>query len=62
VSKRKHLHDIFERHTGRQPKKFETLPGSGSYREYFRMRTDRESAIGVFNNDRKENEAFKYVV
>lgn len=58
MSKTKFLLDIFERYSGYRPKKIETLPGSGSYREYYRLRAGDKSAIGVFNTDRKENEAF----
>jgi aminoglycoside/choline kinase family phosphotransferase len=58
LSKTKILQDIFERYAGHQPKKFEKLPGSGSYREYYRMHAKGKSAIGVFNADRKENDAF----
>jgi aminoglycoside/choline kinase family phosphotransferase len=58
LNKTKFLKDIFERYAGHQPRKFETLPRSGSYREYYRMRSKDHTAIGVFNTDRKENEAF----
>ncbi len=58
LSKTKFLQDIFERYSGNRPKKIETLPGSGSYREYYRIWAETQSAIGVFNTDRKENEAF----
>jgi len=58
LSKTKILQDIFESYAGYQPKKFESLPGSGSYREYYRMHAKDKSAIGVYNADRKENEAF----
>jgi aminoglycoside/choline kinase family phosphotransferase len=34
------------------------LPGSGSYRKYYRIQTQGNPVIGVFNNDSKENEAF----
>jgi aminoglycoside/choline kinase family phosphotransferase len=34
------------------------LPRSGSYRRYFRMKSKNHSAIGVFNADKKENNAF----
>jgi len=35
-----------------------SLPSSGSYRQYFRIKGRDKTAIGVFNNDIKENEAF----
>ena len=34
------------------------LPGSGSYRRYYRIKTSDSPVIGVFNDDKKENEAF----
>lgn len=37
---------------------FEKLPQSGSYRQYFRLSNGDFSAIGVFNEDKKENKAF----
>lgn len=36
----------------------EQLPGSGSYRRYYRIKTSGGPVIGVYNEDRKENEAF----
>lgn len=58
MSKTNFLYDIFEKQTGFRPEKIEALPRSGSYREYYRMRNKDHSAIGVYNTDRKENEAF----
>ena len=34
------------------------LPRSGSYRRYFRMKSTNHNAIGVFNSDKKENNAY----
>lgn len=36
----------------------EQLPQSGSYRQYFRLTNNEISAIGVYNEDKKENKAF----
>jgi aminoglycoside/choline kinase family phosphotransferase len=38
--------------------RIEKLPQSGSNRQYFRIFADKETIIGVFNNDVKENNAF----
>jgi aminoglycoside/choline kinase family phosphotransferase len=40
------------------PEAITGLPFSGSQREYFRLKTARESAIGVYNEDTRENRAF----
>jgi len=37
---------------------FEWLPASGSYRRYYRITGEKGSAIGVLNEDLKENKAF----
>jgi aminoglycoside/choline kinase family phosphotransferase len=34
------------------------LPQSGSYRKFFRMKSEKHNAIGVFNADKKENNAY----
>ena len=36
------------------------LPMSGSYREYLRIYGETKTAIGTYNNDLKENQAFLY--
>ncbi len=58
MNKTKALYDLFEKHTGNRPEQIEALPGSGSYREYYRMQLEQKTAIGVYNHDKKENEAF----
>jgi aminoglycoside/choline kinase family phosphotransferase len=40
------------------PEQIHSLPLSGSDRKYFRLTNGNISAIGVFNNDKKENKAF----
>ena len=44
--------------SGEEPSSLSPLPQSGSYREYYRIRSDHRSAVGVYNADLKENAAF----
>ncbi|MBV5314459.1 MAG: phosphotransferase [Prolixibacteraceae bacterium] len=52
------LISLFESHFKEEVTFFEQLPGSGSYREYARMKSAGHQVIGAFNNDVKENQAF----
>ena len=52
------LISMFEKWAGEKAIKYIPLPASGSYREYYRIVGDSKSAIGVFNEDVKENTAF----
>jgi aminoglycoside/choline kinase family phosphotransferase len=58
VDKTKSLLSIFNQHYKFNAEKMLALPRSGSYREYYRIRGQGKTAIGVYNYDRKENEAF----
>jgi aminoglycoside/choline kinase family phosphotransferase len=49
---------LFRQHYGKEAETFETLPSSGSYREYARLCAGEYSAIATFNSDVKENRAF----
>lgn len=49
---------MFESWAGEPSRSYVAMPGSGSYREYFRISGATKSAIGVFNADAKENDAF----
>jgi len=49
---------LFTKYYGRKPDSIDALPPSGSYRKYFRLKFDKESYIGVYNEDKKENVAF----
>ena len=52
------LISLFESHFKEEVTFFEQLPGSGSYREYVRMKSAGYQVIGAFNQDIKENQAF----
>lgn len=52
------LISLFESHFKEEVTYFEQLPGSGSYREYARMKSAGHQVIGAFNSDVKENQAF----
>lgn len=52
------LIDLFEKWAGENYKEFTELPPSGSYREYYRITSENNSVIGVYNSDKKENIAF----
>ncbi|RMD48223.1 MAG: phosphotransferase enzyme family protein, partial [Ignavibacteria bacterium] len=49
---------LFEKWSGEKATEFYPLPPSGSYREYYRIKSKSKSAIGVYNSDAKENIAF----
>ena len=52
------LSQMFTRFTGEKVETTDMLPPSGSYRKYVRFTANGKSALGVYNSDRKENEAF----
>ncbi|MCK4640547.1 MAG: phosphotransferase [Candidatus Marinimicrobia bacterium] len=49
---------LFEDWAGENVEAIHPLPPSGSYREYYRIKSTRHSAIGAYNSDKKENRAF----
>ncbi len=49
---------IYEKQFKEKVKNISKLARSGSNREYYRIRSDNNSAIGVYNSDKKENIAF----
>ncbi|MBN2279097.1 MAG: phosphotransferase [Candidatus Marinimicrobia bacterium] len=57
---RQKLMDMFTKWSGEDVVEVQKLPRSGSYREYIRIAGPSTSAIGTFNADRQENEAFIY--
>lgn len=52
------LMTMFTKHSGKQVESMNILPLSGSYREYVRLSGDGFSAVGAYNADKKENDAF----
>jgi aminoglycoside/choline kinase family phosphotransferase len=52
------LKSIFEKWANEKCEKIITIPQSGSYREYYRLVGSTKNAIGVYNEDLKENRAF----
>lgn len=52
------LADLFYKRFNRKLESLTELPPSGSYRRYFRLKSDSFSVIGVLNEDKKENKAF----
>ena len=52
------LEQLFEQWSGEIAQRFSPLPPSGSYREYYRISGEQQTALGVCNRDRKENIAF----
>lgn len=52
------LNKIFENWAKEKVEEIHTIPQSGSYREYFRIKSSKKSAIAVYNEDLKENRAF----
>ncbi len=50
--------NLFEESTGDQLVRTELIPPSGSYRQYIRLIGEKETVMGVYNADKKENNAF----
>jgi len=52
------LAKMFENWCGSEPQNISFLPPSGSYRSYCRMKAGSFSALGAWNSDARENDAF----
>lgn len=52
------LFELFKQWCGQVPTQCSELPPSGSHRRYVRLSCNEYTAIGVYNADQKENEAF----
>ena len=54
------LIQLYKKYKGSEPSIIKALPSSGSYRKYFRLQnSENKSVIGVYNEDIRENKAFK---
>ncbi|MCX6306680.1 MAG: phosphotransferase [Bacteroidetes bacterium] len=53
-----HLINLFKGWSGKVPVSVMKLPGSGSYRSYYRLQAGSETVIGAHNDDIRENDAF----
>jgi aminoglycoside/choline kinase family phosphotransferase len=52
------LGNLFVQYSKRLPESIVQLPGSGSYRQYYRIKSNQTTIIGVYNEDIAENAAF----
>ncbi len=58
IKKEEQLKKLYEDWSGESAGKILQLPLSGSNREYYRINGETRTAIGVYNPNKKENEAF----
>jgi aminoglycoside/choline kinase family phosphotransferase len=58
LDKTQTLQTLFERQFNEKASEILIIPQSGSYREYYRLIGNNKTAVGVFNEDIKENTAF----
>jgi aminoglycoside/choline kinase family phosphotransferase len=54
----KNIIQLYKSWSGNSPVSISTMPGSGSYRTYYRIFGAKNTTIGVHNDDLRENEAF----
>lgn len=52
---------LFERWCSEKAVEINPLPESGSYRRYYRIKSENRCVLGAFNTDLKENDAFFYL-
>lgn len=52
------LVELFEKWSNQTVTQVTALPPSGSYREYYRIKSESISVLGVYNTDKRENEAY----
>lgn len=61
MNHQKQLIELFEKWAGKKSVSLTPLPQSGSNRKYFRIISAGKSALGVYNPDKRENNAFIYL-
>lgn len=54
----RHLGRLFKEWSGVEAEEIRILPRSGSYRQYYRLKAGKLTAMGAYNADAKENRAF----
>jgi aminoglycoside/choline kinase family phosphotransferase len=54
----KNTQSLFKKWSEQLAESIEEMPSSGSYRQYFRLRSKEHTAIAAYNHDAKENTAF----
>ncbi len=52
------LKTLYKKWSGEEINQIDNLPSSGSNRKYFRIKSSKHKALGVYNNNLKENKAF----
>ena len=52
------LNRLYKEHSGYDADRIALLPVSGSNRQYYRVFHEEDSVIGVYNPDKRENNAF----
>lgn len=55
---KKTITELVEKELHEEIMEFSAMPGSGSSRRYFRVKTDKKSIVGAYNTNIEENEAF----
>ncbi len=53
--------ELFKKWAGKSPEVIKKLPETTSGRKYYRLQAGSNSAIGVYNNNKRENDAFIFL-
>ena len=55
------ISELFKEWSGESPEIIKKMPETTSGRKYYRLQAGKTSAIGVYNNNKRENDAFIYL-